>query len=155
MIRFETEQVIERSAGDIWAYAADIVRHPEWMGVVDARVVSGQPTDVGAVAMERVKLGPRSADVALEVSAAIPGRRIAWRMAGGGPLKGEVTLDLEPLDAERTRATWSGSIGLTGLWRLLEPLMAAEIRTGEASELRRLQANLQAAPGSAATSTPP
>ncbi len=27
------EQVIERSAQDVWAYAADIVRHAKWMTV--------------------------------------------------------------------------------------------------------------------------
>ncbi|HEV8401513.1 MAG TPA: SRPBCC family protein [Candidatus Limnocylindrales bacterium] len=39
MIRFETEQTIERPADDVWAYAADIRRHPEWMGVTDATIV--------------------------------------------------------------------------------------------------------------------
>ena len=33
MIRFETEQTIERPADEVWAYAADVARHPEWMGV--------------------------------------------------------------------------------------------------------------------------
>jgi uncharacterized membrane protein len=145
MIRFKTEQTIARSADDVWTYAADILRHPEWMNVVDARLVSGGPIEVGSRAVERLRLGPRTVAVAFDVSDAIPARRIAWRMAGGSPVEGEVALDLEPLEAGRTRATWSGAIGLTGWKRLLEPLMAAEVRSVPAAELRRLKENLETA----------
>jgi len=145
MIRFETEQTITRSADDVWAYAADILRHPEWMGVTQARIVHGKGTEVGSRAVERIKLGPRSVDVELEVSESIPARRIAWRIAGGSPLSGDVTLDLESVGPERTRAVWSGSLGLMGIWRLIEPLMAAEVKAGEAAELRRLKEKLETA----------
>lgn len=143
MIRFETAQTIARSALDVWSYAADILRHPEWMGVLDARVISGQSTEVGARAIERLRLGPRTVEVQLEVSESVPSRRVAWRMAGGSPFTGEVSLDLEALGPSDTRAVWSESIGLTGLWRLVEPLMAAEVKAGEAAELRRLKENLE------------
>jgi uncharacterized protein YndB with AHSA1/START domain len=68
MIRFETEQTISRSAEDVWTYAADILRHPEWMAVTDARIVRGTGTEVGAGATERIRLGPRSVDVELETT---------------------------------------------------------------------------------------
>ena len=46
MIRFQTEQTIDRPAQqEIWTYAADITRHPQWMGVIDARLVSGPATE--------------------------------------------------------------------------------------------------------------
>ena len=57
------EQVIERSAQDVWAYAADIVRHAEWMTVTDARIVQGDGTQVGARGRERVRFGPFGWDV--------------------------------------------------------------------------------------------
>jgi len=145
VIKFESALTIERSADEVWAYAADVRRHPEWMGVSAARLVSGTATEVGARAVERMKLGPRSVEVGLEVSGAIPARRIAWRLAGGSPLAGDVSLELEPLGPDRTQVVWSGWIGLTGLWRLIEPLMAAEVRAGEAAELRRLKENLETA----------
>jgi uncharacterized membrane protein len=146
MIKFHTEQTIARSALDVWTYAADITRHPEWMGVLDARLVSGQTTEIGARGVERVKLGPLKFDVETEVSGSIPAQRIAWRMAGGSPFAGEVTLDLEPLGPDRTQAIWSGWMGLTGWWRVIEPLIAAEARAGEAAELRRMKDVLEMAP---------
>jgi uncharacterized membrane protein len=146
MISFATEQTIERSAGDVWAYAADIVRHPEWMDVTAARVVDGGGTEVGARALERLKLGPRSVEVPFEVTGSVPARRIAWRSAAGSPLAFDVAIELEALAPRLTRAVMSGTIGLTGLLRLVEPLMASEVRAGEAAELARLKANLEAAP---------
>lgn len=145
MIRFQSEQTIARSADDVWEYAADILRHPEWMGVLDARVVQGRGTELGARASERIKLGPRTVDVGLEVSASMPGRRIGWRIAGGRPLEGDVAIDLKPLSPKRCRAVWSGSLRMKGVWRLLEPLMASEVRFGEAAELVRLKDNLERA----------
>jgi hypothetical protein len=150
MITFTTEQTIDRSAAEVWAYAADILRHPEWMGVTNARVVQGTGTDVGARAIEQMKVGPRTIDVELTVAESIPGKRLRWTVAGRSPLRGDVTLSIEPLSAEQTKAVWSGSIGMNGLWRLLEPLMAAEVKAGETAELRRLKTNLETAPAMAA-----
>ena len=143
MIRFDTEQTIERSAEDVWAYAADILRHPEWMGVTDARLVRGSGVEVGDAAVEHVKLGPREAEVEIRVSDSVPAHRIAWTVAGRSPIAGDVRLDLEALGPDRTRVVWSGGLGLTGIWRILEPLMAGEVRSGEAAELLRLKANLE------------
>lgn len=123
------------------------------MGVTDAQLLQGSGTEVGARALERLKVGPRTVDQEIEVSGSVPGQRIAWRMAGGGPFAGEVSLDLESLDTNRTRAVWSGSIGLTRWWRLIEPLMAAEVKAGEAAELRRLKENMETASTMAAATS--
>jgi hypothetical protein len=48
MTSFVAEQTIARSAQDVWTYAADIVRHTEWMTVTDAGIVHGDGTQVGA-----------------------------------------------------------------------------------------------------------
>jgi uncharacterized membrane protein len=143
MIRFETEQTIGRSAEDVWAYAADIRLHPEWMGVIDARIVQGNGTEVGARALERITMGGRTIDVAVAVSESIPARRIGWTVTGDSRIAGAVTLQLDPLGPDRTRAVWSGQLGLTGMWRLIEPFMARDIRNGEAAELK---ANLETSP---------
>ena len=88
----------------MWAYAAAIPRHPEWMGVTDARIIEGTGTDVGTRALERIKIGPRSVEVEFRVSESVPARRISWTVSGGSPMAGDVTLALEPLGPDRTRA---------------------------------------------------
>jgi hypothetical protein len=126
VIKSQVEQLIERSAEEVWAYAADIVRHPEWMGVTDATLLGGNGSDVGSRGRERVILGP---------------------------FKGEVALDLDPAGPTSTRARYGASIQPHGLWRLLTPLIAAEGKAGPERELRRLKANVEM-PATPVASTP-
>ncbi len=146
MITFETEQTIARSADDVWAYAADILRHPEWMAVTDARIMRGKGTEVGARGRERLVLGPFRWDLEFEVTEALPGRRIVWRSAAGAPFGLEVALDLEPAGPGSTRATYVATIQMHGLWRLVSPLVAMEGKAGPARELQRLKENVERAP---------
>lgn len=143
------EQVIERSAQDVWAYAADILRHAEWMTVTDARLVQGDGTQVGARGRERVRFGPFAWDGEFEVSEAEPGRRIVWKSVQGVPFDLTVTLDLDPIGSASTRATYGADLQLHGLWRLLSPMVAMETKVGPARELSRLKAHVEAAPAMA------
>ncbi|MGH2477605.1 MAG: SRPBCC family protein [Candidatus Limnocylindrales bacterium] len=144
MIEFNAEQTIDRPADEIWAYAADIGVHPQWMNVRDATVVKGTGVEVGAIGRETVQLGPRRYVTEIVVSEATPGRAIAWRVTGGAPIAGETRLELVPIGPESTRVRWTGHFSLTGLWRLLEPVVAGEIRSGGAAELVRLKTVLEA-----------
>jgi uncharacterized membrane protein len=139
------QQTIARSAPDVWAYAADIVRHAEWMTVSDARAVSGDGTQAGARGRERIRFGPFGWDVEFEVVDATPGRRIAWRSVSGAPFDLVVSLDLEPMGPASTKATYAADIRLHGLWRLLSPMVAMEASAGPARELQRLKTQVEAA----------
>ncbi len=143
------EQVIERSAQVVWAYAADILRHAEWMTVTDARIVQGDGTQVGARGRERVRFGPFGWDGEFEVSEAEPGRRIAWKSVQGVPFDLTVTLDLEAIGPASTKARYGADIRLHGLWRLLSPMVAMEAKAGPARELSRLKAQVESAPAMA------
>jgi uncharacterized membrane protein len=143
------EQTIARSAQDVWTYAADIVRHEDWMTVTDARIVSGDGTQTGARGRERMRFGPFGWDVEFEVVDAEPGRRIAWRSVSGAPFDLDVALDLEPMGPASTKATYGADIRLHGLWRLLSPMLAMEAKTGPARELQRLKTQVEAAPAMA------
>lgn len=143
MIKYQTEQTIERAAADVWTYAADIARHPEWMAVTDAAVLHGVGSQVGARGRERLVLGPFKWDAEFEVVEAVPGRRIVWRSVAGTPFDLQVSLDLAPAGPSATHATYGAEIQPHGLWRLLAPLMAAEGKAGPERELRRLKENLE------------
>lgn len=143
MTKFETEQTIDRSADDVWAYAADIRRHPDWMTVTDARVLDGPGTRIGARGRERMRFGPFGWDVEFEVAEAIPGRRIVWKAVDGAPFDAAVSLDLVPLGPTSTKATYAADIKLHGLWRLLGPMVAMEGKAGPERELTRLKAQVE------------
>lgn len=138
MIRYSVEETIDRGPGEIWAYVADIERHTEWMNVDEARLLSGRPDQVGARATERMTVGGLRRSAELEVSVAEPGRRIAWRVLRGVPFGGTVSVELLPVEPGRTRVRYTAELELHGLWRLLAPFAAREVRASQTAELRRL-----------------
>ena len=145
MTSYVTEQTIERSAEEVWTYAADIDRHPEWMTVTDARVIRGEGTLIGARGRERMRFGPFGWDVEFEVVEAEPGRRIVWEAVAGAPFDLRVALDLETVAPARTRAIYGADIRLHGRWRLLTPMVAMEGSAGPERELRRLKEHVEGA----------
>ncbi|HEX9436184.1 MAG TPA: SRPBCC family protein [Candidatus Limnocylindria bacterium] len=146
MIEAKAQLIIERPADEIWAYAAQIHRHPEWMTVMSAEILEGTGSRVGDRGRERMRLGPWTTNAEFTVVAADPGRRISWRPGHGSPFTGDLTLDLEPLGPSRTRATYGGSFRMRGLLRLLEPLLASEARSGQAAELGKLKQAVESSP---------
>lgn len=144
MITFRFEETIRRPADEIWSFAADVARHPQWMGVSDAELLSGQGTSVGARGRETVRFGPFRWPMDFEVTAADPGRRLTWQTQSGGPFRGDITLELEADGPATTKATYRGELALLGPWRLLSPIVGMEVREGQARELRRLKALLEA-----------
>jgi len=152
MSRFEAEATIDRPANAVWAYAADILRHPDWMTVANAEVLRGDGTQVGARGRERLIVGPFKWDVAFEVVEADPGRRLLWRSLDDPHFDFEVGLELAPSGPNATRAAYHGSIRMRGRWRLLAPLLAMEGAAGVRRELGRLKMNVEQAPALASTS---
>jgi len=153
MTIFVATQTIARSADDVWAYAADIDRHPEWMTVTDARVLAGPGTREGARGRERLRFGPFGWDVEFEVAEATPGRRIVWKSIAGAPFDLAVSLDLEPMEPSATHATYGADIRLHGLWRLIGPIIAMEGKAGPERELGRLKAQVEEASSMAAATS--
>lgn len=139
MIRSRSEETISRPAHEIWAYAADILEHPNWMAVSDPRILSGSSTRVGSRGREVLSFLWRRYEAEFEVTAADPGRRITWRHVAGAPFEGELTLELDQVTDSETRAAYFGWFQMKGLWRVLEPLLAMEGGKGPAAELRRLK----------------
>jgi uncharacterized membrane protein len=123
-------------------------RHADWMGA-PGTLKSGSSTEIGGRVGYVFKVGPFTFDALAEVTAAEPGKRIAWRIVEGAPFTATYTLDLEPTGNATTQAAWSGSMQPKGVWRLLTPLFAMEAKEGEAKELRKLKTLVEATPPAA------
>ncbi len=152
MTTYEAQTDIARSADAVWTYAADILRHTEWMSVADAHVLVGDGTQVGARGRERLLLGPFKWDVEFEVAEAEFGRRLLWR-SRDARFDLEIGLDLEPSGPTSVRARYHGEAQMHGRWRLLAPLLAMEGAAGIKRELAQLKARVEEAPAAVATAS--
>jgi len=144
MIRIAASETIEKPVEEVFAYLLDFESTPKWQsGVVTSKLATPGPLRKGSKFDEVVKLGPWRMATTCEITEVEGSRRIAFRITGSSPVEygGEFLLEHH----ERgTRLTMSGSMVFKGLWRLLEPMMAGEIKKEMAAELRRLKSQLEA-----------
>ena len=113
---------VERSAEDVFAYATDPTRFPEWQqGVIDGHMDQPGVPAVGARCLTTRRIGGANRSSTSEVAHISP--PATWGVRGiDGPIRAIVDVTVEPLTARRSRLTiepvssscraWSGS-GLT------------------------------------------
>ena len=87
-------------------------------------------------------MGPLKAVVGLELASVEPGRRVAFK-SFSGPIRWDGEYRLEPAAGASTRASQDGRLAFHGAWRLLEPIIGAEIGRGEVKELEKLKAVIE------------
>jgi len=151
MIKYGSDIVVNRPRAEVAAYVADPDTHGEWMGDV-ANVESLTPGNSGLGSRYRytIKKGPMSVDLVLRI-ARLDDEAIEYVTEPGGAISWAARSGFEPIDAARTRVTSTGTMSLRGIRRILEPLMAGEVRAGEAGELVELKRVMESRSSVAAT----
>ena len=81
-----------------------------------------------------------------EVTKCEPNREVAFAGLMANEIRVSGRRTVEPV-GEQTRFTYQATVELRGLYRLLEPLMAASLRKRFAGDLRRLKERLEASVG--------
>jgi uncharacterized protein YndB with AHSA1/START domain len=122
-----TSAEIDRPAAEVFAYATDPARFPEWQkGVVDGHMDSpanGSPTPaVGAKCVTTRRIGGADRPSTSELVDIDPPR--TWAVRGlDGPIRAAVDVLVEPLDGSRSRLTISVDFTGHGIGKILVPLM--------------------------------
>ena len=78
----------------------------------------------------RFSIGPLKAVVGLEFASVEPGRRLAFK-SFSGPISWDGEYQLEAAGGTSTRVSQEGRLAFHGAWRLLEPIVGAEIGRAE------------------------
>ena len=150
MIHYSSMVTIKRPPRDVFAALLDPDRYSQWTPMVDTRFQDTEPR-LGTRGDFRLDSGPLKGRYQMEIIALDPGRRLDFRVDGSS-LRWNAQIGLEP-DGEATRMTYAGYLSLLGWRRLLEPLFAREVRSGEAMEAERLRDVLESEAPSAETVT--
>lgn len=83
-------------------------------------------------------MGPLKARIGLELSRVEHGRVLAFR-SFSGPIRWDGEYRLATTDSGETVVSQEGRLAFSGVWRLIEPLVAGEISRGEIKELEKLK----------------
>lgn len=114
---------VNRPAGDVYAYATDPARFPEWQaGVVEGRLDAHGTPEVGAKCVTTRHIGGADRASTAELTRLDPPK--TWGVRGiDGPIRATVDLEVEPLTANSSRLTIAVDFEGRGLGRMLVPLL--------------------------------
>jgi len=117
---------ISRHPDEVFAYAADPVHHPAWVGsVVSARRQGDAPLAVGSKVLVTRRLGPRALATTEEMTELNPPTTWANRGIAGLPVIAVAKGRVAPLDdGTRSRVTITLTFEGHGIGKLLAPILA-------------------------------
>ena len=141
MLTYQSSVSIERSADAVFPYFVEPAKQALWSDVPMRRLTEG-PFGPGSRMEVTFGMGPLQARIGLEITAIEQDRRMAWT-SFSGPIRWQGEYRFEP-SGNATVVSQQGTLTFSGLWRLLEPLAGAEIRSGEEKELEKLKAIVEA-----------
>jgi uncharacterized protein YndB with AHSA1/START domain len=140
------EVTIERKPEEVFAFLSDLERVSEWQqGVIRSQVLTPGPVRVGTRFTETAKVGPWRLDATCEVTAYEPARRMAFT-ASSKPIEYGGEFTLEPLGSG-TRLSVDAAVRLKGFWRLMQPVMAGEMKSETRKELETIKRVLEGTAG--------
>ena len=142
MLRYESRVSIDRPPEVVFSYLVEPAKQALWSDVPMRRLTEG-PFATGTRFEVTFGKGPLSVTLGVELTALEPGRRMAWTTFSG-PIRWDGEYRVSPIGDARTELEQEGRLEFTGLWRLLEPLVAGEIRAGEVKELEKLKTAAEA-----------
>jgi uncharacterized protein YndB with AHSA1/START domain len=131
---------VDRSAAEVFAYATDPTRFPEWQaGVVDGHMDHAGTPQVGAKCVTTRRIGGAERPVTSELTHIDPPR--TWGVHGiDGPIRATVDLTVTPLTETRSRLTIAVDFEGHGIGKVLVPLL---VRRQAQKEMPTNVANLK------------
>jgi len=144
MIKMAAEATIHRPADEVFAYLADLTHLSEWQAnVLQATVTTPGPVRVGTEYTQTMRMGPATVDGRCRITGFEPGRALAFALASK-VLDCVGELRLEPVP-DGTRLTSTGTGRLHGPWRVLTPMVQAQVKRESQQEVDRIKAEVEAA----------
>jgi len=137
MLTYRSQVTVDGTPDTVFRYLIEPALQALWSDVPMRQVTDG-PLGVGSRLEVTLGRSPLKATLGLELTAAEPGRRLSFR-SFSGPIRWDGEYRLTPSAEGGTEVSQEARLVFTGLWRLLEPLIGAEIRSGEIKELERLK----------------
>lgn len=138
MIAFEDSIEVAQVQQKVFEFISDLNNIPKFQSeVVQSRVITPGPIDVGTRFEELVKLGPWRVPTQCVVTEYDRKGTVGFQ-ASSKPVNYEARFTVDSASAGSV-VTIRGSAQLKGLWRLLKPMLAGDIRKSLRHELSAIK----------------
>jgi hypothetical protein len=128
------------SADIVWPYLIALEHVPHWEDdVLDVRLTTAGPPAVGSRLSARRVYAGREATLEGTIVALDPGRSATIELRGGPLVLASATYSIDPTGPSTSLVTYTGSVQLRGLARLVTPLVPLMGRRQVETNLRRLE----------------
>ena len=144
MITYQSSVTIDRPPEAVFPYIVELSKQALWSDVQMRPITGGDVLQKDSRLELTFGKGPLKAKIGLEMTAAEPPTRTTWRTFSG-PISWQGEYRLEPSGEGATKVSQQGTLEFHGLWRLLEPFVGGEIKSGEIKELEKLKAAVEGA----------
>ena len=144
MINYRSDLILDRPVEQVYKLVTDVARYDDWTDMSGTHLVLGDNLHVGSQVETTIKMGPMKQTMVFQVTELEENRRLGLKTISKGAMEWDSDFALESQGPSSTRITSSGQLRFNGFLRLLEPLMAGEIRSGEAKELVKFKELLEA-----------
>jgi uncharacterized protein YndB with AHSA1/START domain len=142
MLSYSWAVTINRPPAEVFPYLTDPAKQALYSDVTMRQITPGVLA-TGSRMEVTFGIGPLKAVIGLEMTIE-ENSRMAFTTYSG-PIRWQGQYLLKPTDGGGTHLSHEGSMVFTGLWRLLEPLIGAELKSGGAKEMERMKAVIEAA----------
>lgn len=133
---FRHEITIDRPAPEVWALLADYGNDPAWRaGVRTMNPDPAGPVRPGTTTLEVLRLGGRTYRIPGEVIDVDEGRSFGWRASVAAGRR-----QVEPVGEDRCRVVLTTDVTLTGMERMMAPVLVRMLRRRLEGDLVRLSA---------------
>jgi hypothetical protein len=138
MIPYSSEVTVTRPPGEVFPWLIEPAKQATWSDVPMQLLTEG-PMREGSRMRLTFGRGPLHATLDLEISSLEPNQGMAFKTVSNGGIQWDGAYELSPTAGGGTRVSQQGTLRFRGLWRVLEPMVGAEIKKGEIAELERLK----------------
>jgi uncharacterized membrane protein len=152
MITFKDRITIDRPIEQVFAFVANLENIPKYQSeVVKSEVITEGPIRLGSKFTEVVNILGRKVNAVCEVTEYEHLKELGFKSTSSPTIEyGGHFVFNSAQDGAGTQITFTGTASLKGLWRLVEPLFAGELRKGITDELMKLKNILEAQPAPSA-----
>jgi uncharacterized protein YndB with AHSA1/START domain len=145
MAQFKQSVVINRPVEQVFAFVSDLENDPPWSRAAELCRISPGPVGVGTTFRQRDRLLGRRLELTLQVVDYEPNHKVTLQTTSRG-LSFAGTRMVEPVGQGATRVTFVGGGRAGGVWRPVEPLLAAVGGRRLRTQLGRLKRLLESQP---------